>query len=172
MRMNYRHAFHAGNFADVFKHAVLTRILVYLGQKVAPYRVIDTHAGEGVYDLSGEKAEKTDEWRSGIGRLAEANPPPDIAALLAPYLDSVAPLMHATPPLYPGSPALAQRLTRPQDRMVFCDAHPEVVAALKAQSQSWRDQRVKIVEIDGYQALNAFLPPHERRGLVLVDPPF
>jgi 23S rRNA (adenine2030-N6)-methyltransferase len=170
--MNYRHAFHAGNFADVFKHVILTRILVYLAQKEAPFRVIDTHAGEGFYDLSDERAEKTAEWCGGIGRLVEAAPPPEVAALLAPYLAIAAPLLAGSPPLYPGSPALALRLLRPQDRMNFCDAHPEVVAALRGRREFTRDRRVKTVEIDGYQALNAFVPPRERRGLVVIDPPF
>jgi 23S rRNA (adenine2030-N6)-methyltransferase len=170
--MNYRHAFHAGNFADVFKHVILSRILAYLAQKEAAFRVIDTHAGEGFYDLSDERAEKTAEWRGGIGRLLESTPPADIAALLAPYLAVVAPLMADAPPLYPGSPALALRLSRPQDRMIFCDAHPQAIAALKGQHAFSRDRRVKIVEIDGYRALNAFIPPNERRGLVLIDPPF
>jgi 23S rRNA (adenine2030-N6)-methyltransferase len=170
--MNYRHAFHAGNFADVFKHIILTRILVYLAQKETPFRVIDTHAGEGFYDLSDERAEKTAEWRGGVGRLLEAAPPSDIATLLAPYLAIAAPLLQDRPPLYPGSPALALKLSRPQDRMIFCDAHPQVIASLKAQRTFSRDRRVKIVEIDGYRALNAFVPPNERRGLVVIDPPF
>ena len=170
--MNYRHAFHAGNFADVFKHAILARILVYLGQKDAAFRVIDTHAGEGFYDLSDARAEKTAEWRGGIGRLLEAAPPPQIAALLAPYLAAVAPLCRGTPPLYAGSPALALKLTRPQDRMVFCDAHPQGIAALRGHREFAGDRRVKLVEIDGYRALNAFVPPRERRGLVVIDPPF
>jgi 23S rRNA (adenine2030-N6)-methyltransferase len=170
--MNYRHVFHAGNFADVFKHVILTRILVYLALKETPFRVIDTHAGEGFYDLSDERAEKTAEWRGGIGRLLNAAPPPEIAALLAPYLAIVAPLLADVPPLYAGSPALASKLLRPQDRMIFCDAHPEVIASLKARRAFSRDRRVKIVEIDGYQALNAFVPPRERRGLVVIDPPF
>jgi 23S rRNA (adenine2030-N6)-methyltransferase len=170
--MNYRHAFHAGNFADVFKHVLLARILVYLGLKDAPFRVIDTHAGEGFYDLSDARAEKTDEWRGGIGRLLEAVPPPEIADLLAPYLATVAPLLGGAPPLYPGSPALALKLSRPQDRMIFCDAHPEVIAALRSRRDFSRDPRVKIVEIDGYRALNAFVPPRERRGVIIIDPPF
>ena len=170
--MNYRHAFHAGNFADVFKHVIQTRILVYLALKETPFRVIDTHAGEGFYDLSDERAEKTAEWRGGIGRLIRTTPPSEIAALLAPYLTIAMPLLADVPPLYAGSPALALKLLRPQDRMIFCDAHPEVIAALKAQRAFSRDRRVKIVEIDGYQALNAFIPPRERRGLVVIDPPF
>ena len=99
--MNYRHAFHAGNFADVFKHVILTRILIYLAVKEAPFRVIDTHAGEGFYDLSDPRAEKTAEWRSGIGRLLETTAPPEIAALLAPYLAIARALLVGAPPLYP-----------------------------------------------------------------------
>ncbi|MEJ0049760.1 MAG: 23S rRNA (adenine(2030)-N(6))-methyltransferase RlmJ [Methylovirgula sp.] len=170
--MNYRHAFHAGNFADVFKHVILTRILVYLALKETPFRVVDTHAGEGFYDLSDERAAKTAEWRGGIGRLLEATPPSDIAALLAPYLAIATPLLADVPPHYVGSPALALKLLRPQDRMIFCDAHPEVIASLRTQRAFSRDPRVKIVEIDGYQALNAFIPPRERRGVVVIDPPF
>jgi 23S rRNA (adenine2030-N6)-methyltransferase len=102
--------------------------------------------------------------------LLEASPPEEIAALLDPYLSIAAPLLRGSPPLYPGSPALAQRLLRPQDRMIFCDTHPDAIAALKA--RLGRDRRAKIVAIDGYRALNAFVPPPERRGLVLIDPPF
>jgi 23S rRNA (adenine2030-N6)-methyltransferase len=168
--MNYRHVFHAGNFADVFKHAILVRLLVYLGRKETPFRVIDTHAGEGLYDLADERAEKTAEWRAGIGRVLAAAAPAEVAALLEPYLSLVRPLMAGAPPLYPGSPALAQKLTRAQDRMIFCDAHPQVIPALTR--RLGRDPRIKVIEIDGYRALNAFVPPRERRGLVLVDPPF
>ncbi len=126
--MNYRHAFHAGNFADVFKHVVLTRVLAYLVQKPAAFRVIDTHAGEGLYDLSGVAAEKTAEWRHGIGRLMSAEAqvsPAEVQALLAPYLAIVAPRLAGESPRYPGSPALAAALLRKQDRMIFCEAHPE-----------------------------------------------
>jgi 23S rRNA (adenine2030-N6)-methyltransferase len=170
--MNYRHAFHAGNFADVFKHVLLTRILLYMTRKEAAVRVIETHAGDGVYDLSAAPAEKTSEWRSGIGRLAAGHAPAEVQALLEPYLAMVSPAIAGDPPLYPGSPALACRLLRHQDRMTFCDAHPDAVAALKAQPEFARDPRVKIVEIDGFTALKAFVPPPERRGLVLIDPPF
>lgn len=168
--MNYRHAYHAGNFADVFKHVVLTRVLAYLAQKPAAFRFIDTHAGDGLYDLAGEAAEKTAEWRGGIGRLlsAETAPPTDVQNLLAPYRACVAPLVAQQ--TYPGSPALAAALLRKQDRMIFCEAHPDAAAALK--SNLGRDKRAKIVEIDGFMGLSAFVPPVERRGLVLIDPPF
>lgn len=170
--MNYRHAFHAGNFADVFKHVILTRILLYLGRKENAFRVIETHAGDGIYDLSATAVERTSEWKDGIGRLAADRAPPQVHALLEPYFATVLPAIAAEPPLYPGSPALARRLLRPQDRMIFCDAHPDAVAGLRAQPKFSRDMRVKIIAIDGFTALKAFVPPPERRGLVLIDPPF
>ncbi len=169
--MNYRHAFHAGNFADVFKHAILARILVYLAHKEAPFRFIDTHAGAGRYDLSSEAARRSPEWRDGVARLIKARPPAPVAALLAPYLEAIRPFdADGRPASYPGSPALAQALLRPQDRIALCEAHPEererLVAALG------RDSRLSIVGTDGYVALNAYIPPKERRGVVLIDPPY
>ncbi len=167
--MNYRHAFHAGNAADVFKHVVLARILLYLGRKPAPFRVIDTHAGAGSYDLGGSAAARTGEWREGVGRLDPAAMPPDARALIEPYAALVGAAAGGRAP-YPGSPALAQALTRPLDRMVFCELHPDTLAALRR--AVGRDKRARTVAIDGYAGLNAFIPPPERRGLVLVDPPF
>ena len=169
--MNYRHAFHAGNFADVFKHAILARILVYLALKEAPFRFIDTHAGAGRYDLSSEAARRSPEWRDGVARLIKARPPAPVAALLAPYLQAIGPSdADGRPASYPGSPALAQALLRSQDRIALCEAHPEererLVAALG------RDSRLSIVGTDGYVALNAYIPPKERRGVVLIDPPY
>ena len=169
--MNYRHGFHAGNFADVFKHAILTRILVYLTRKDAPLRYIDTHAGAGRYDLASEAAKRSPEWRDGVARVVKARPPAEVAALLRPYLDAVGPCDgDGRPAAYPGSPALAQSLLRPQDRLALCEAHPEERAALIA--ALGRDRRLSIVATDGYVALNAYVPPKERRGLVLIDPPF
>jgi 23S rRNA (adenine2030-N6)-methyltransferase len=169
--MNYRHAFHAGNFADVVKHAVLARILAHLTAKPAAFRVIDTHAGAGVYDLSSEEATRTGEWQGGIGRLRAASLDEKVAALLAPYLDAVAALNpHGRLSVYPGSPALVAALMREQDRLVACELEPKAAAALKANFR--RDTRVSTVAIDGYMALNAYVPPKERRGLVLIDPPF
>lgn len=169
--MNYRHAFHAGNFADVFKHALLARILVYMTRKDAPLRFIDTHAGVGRYDLTGDEARRAGEWRYGVARLKDANPPPAIAALLAPYLTAVGPLdAQGRTKAYPGSPAIAQDLLRAQDRIALCELHPEDRAALVV--AMGRDARLSIVEIDGYVALNAYLPPKEKRGLVLIDPPY
>ncbi len=169
--MNYRHAFHAGNFADVMKHAVLARILVYLTMKDAAFRFVDTHAGAGRYDLSSAEARRSPEWRDGIARVLKASPPAVIARLLEPYLRAVGPHdASGMPASYPGSPAIAQALLRPKDRIALCEAHPEekekLVAALG------RDARLSIVGTDGYVALNAYCPPKERRGLVLNDPPF
>ena len=162
--MNYRHDFHAGNFADVFKHAVLTRILLYLQRKPAPFRVIDTHAGSGAYDLGGSAAARTEEWRGGIGRVDYEAMNAEARALIAPYLALVGDT------IYPGSPAIALALTRPFDRLIFCELHRETLAALRSRVR--RDKRAKVIALDGYQGLNAFIPPVERRGLVLVDPPF
>lgn len=169
--MNYRHAFHAGNFADVLKHAVLCRILTHLQAKPAAFRVIDTHAGAGLYDLAGPEASRSGEWRDGIGRLRAAPLDPALRALLSPYLD----IVDALNPggrlaVYPGSPALVQAMLRAQDRLVACELHPDAAAALAGRFRT--DQRVRPVEIDGWTALTAYVPPKERRGLVLVDPPF
>ncbi len=169
--MNYRHAFHAGNFADVLKHATLARILLHLGAKPAAYHVIDTHAGAGLYDLAGPEASRTGEWRNGIGRLCAAPLAPEIASLLAPYLDAIGAFNegHALK-RYPGSPLLALRLMRAQDRLTACELAPSAAKALKRAVA--RDARATPVMIDGFVALKAYLPPKERRGLVLVDPPF
>jgi len=170
--MNYRHGFHAGNFADVFKHALLARLLVYLARKDAPFRVIDTHAGEGAYDLRADEATRTGEWRGGIARLADlsrADAP--TRELLAPYLDIVGPLdAEGRPALYPGTPVIAQRLMRKDDRAIFCELRPDAFEALRMRFV--RDRRVKVLRLDGYTGLAAFVPPKERRGLVLIDPPF
>jgi 23S rRNA (adenine2030-N6)-methyltransferase len=169
--MNYRHAFHAGGFADVFKHTILTRVLVHLREKTTPFRVIDIHAGAGLYDLVGEEAARTGEWRVGIGRLLDAPLPAAAAELLAPYLAAVRAfnpdgvLRH-----YPGSPLLAARLLRPQDRLVACELVPEAAAALARRLRPI--EQAKAVTIDGWVALNAYLPPAERRGVVLLDPPY
>src|SRR3984957_1107476 len=173
--MNYRHAFHAGNFADVVKHAVLTRLLVHLGGKAAAYRTIDTHAGAGLYDLNGPEAARSGEWRNGIARLMDRFRGGGIEAacrsLLAPYLEAVAAL---NPPdrltIYPGSPALVRAFLRAQDRLVACELEPNAAASLKRDFAA--DRRIKGIAIDGWTALNAYVPPKERRGLVLIDPPF
>ena len=172
--MNYRHAFHAGNFADVLKHSVLALALRRLTAKPKPLRVIDTHSGIGTYRLDASEAERTGEWLNGIGRLLGPEAPaipPDMDALITPYLDIV---RAANAPgqllVYPGSPAITLALLRLEDRLVASELHPEDVALLR---QSLRgDRRAKVLALDGWQALRALLPPKERRGLVLVDPPF
>ncbi len=170
--MNYRHAFHAGNFADVFKHAVLCRILHYLRGKPAAFRVIDTHAGAGLYDLTGAEANRSGEWHEGIERLMGTTPlAGQVAGLLAPYLEVVGALNErGRLAVYPGSPALARAWLRPQDRLVACELEPKAATALAGHLRG--DSRIKTIEIDGWTALSAYVPPPERRGLVLVDPPF
>ena len=177
--MNYRHAFHAGNFADVVKHAVLARILVHLAAKDTPFRVLDTHAGIGLYDLAGESAARTGEWHDGIGRvLAEPFPAP-VAALLAPFLAAVARVNGLTTAdrldpahlaVYPGSPLVIRAGLRPGDHAVATELHPDDAAVLADLFAG--DARLKVVELDGWLALKSFLPFKERRGLVLIDPPF
>jgi 23S rRNA (adenine2030-N6)-methyltransferase len=169
--VNYRHAFHAGSFADVFKHAVLTRILDYLRAKPAAFRVIDTHAGAGLYDLTATEASRTGEWHDGIERLLAARLSAPVVTLLAPYLDVIGALNERGKlKTYPGSPALARAWLRPSDRLIACELEPMSVRALAANLRG--DIRIKTLEIDGWTALTAYVPPKERRGLVLVDPPF
>ncbi|HHZ08902.1 MAG TPA: 23S rRNA (adenine(2030)-N(6))-methyltransferase RlmJ [Rhizobiales bacterium] len=169
--MNYRHAYHAGNFADVVKHVVLTRIVDYLKRKDKAFRVVDTHAGRGLYDLASAEAQKTGEWRDGIGRVLESTFRPEAAALLAPYLAAVRAanpdggVMH-----YPGSPWIVRHLLRRQDRLTAIEMHPEDAAALSRLFTG--DIQTRVIELDGWLALGAHLPPKEKRGLVLVDPPY
>jgi len=169
--MNYRHAFHAGNFADVIKHAILSRIVVHLRRKESPFRVIDTHAGAGLYDLTAPEAVRNPEWRTGIGRLLEATIDPAAQDLLSDYLGTV---RAANPDgqinRYPGSPALVRSWLRRTDRLVACELEP---SAAKALSYNFRgDRRVKTIAIDGWTGLSAYIPPKERRGLVVIDPPY
>ncbi len=169
--MNYRHAFHAGSFADVIKHLVLVRILMYLHEKPAPFRVIDSHAGAGLYDLSGEDAQRTGEWLTGIARLMQARLTESTVPLVAPYLDIVRsfnPQKGLT--AYPGSPLIARKLLRPQDSLVACEVAPAARKALIAALR--RDPQARVVDLDGWVGLPAFVPPKERRGVVLIDPPF
>lgn len=168
--MNYRHAFHAGNFADVTKHALLVRILVHLLRKEAPFRVVDTHAGIGRYDLAGPEAERTGEWLGGIGRLDDPFGD-DVETLLAPYravLDATR--ARYGPAVYPGSPAIVRELIRPGDRAVFVEKHPADAGTLTARFNETAN--TKVLRLDGWTALGGLLPPKERRGLVLIDPPF
>jgi len=169
--MNYRHAFHAGNFADVIKHIVLARIITYLQDKPAAFRVIDTHAGAGLYDLESDEARRGGEWLTGIARLMQARLSNDTVALIKPYLD----IVRAFNPkgelkAYPGSPLIARGLLRPQDRLVACELEPKARKALIDVLR--RDEQARVVDLDGWMALLAFVPPKERRGLVLIDPPF
>ncbi len=169
--MNYRHAYHAGNFADVIKHAALSRLVEYLKLKDKAFRVIDTHAGIGHYDLSSEEAQKTGEWHGGIGRLLEAKLSPEAQALLAPYLEAVmAENTDGGIETYPGSPLIVRRLLRPQDRLTAIELHPDDAERLKSLFAG--DFQVRTIELDGWLALGAHLPPKEKRGLVLVAPPF
>ena len=169
--MNYRHAFHAGGFADVVKHLILTRLIEYLKLKPAAFRVIDTHAGIGRYDLTGDEAARSPEWRDGIARLLERPLPEAAAALAKPYLDVVRgenPGGGLT--IYPGSPLLARKLLRAQDRLFAIELQPEDAAALGQVFAG--DIQTRVIALDGWLALGAQLPPKEKRGLVLVDPPF
>jgi 23S rRNA (adenine2030-N6)-methyltransferase len=169
--MNYRHVYHAGNFADVVKHAVLALVIEHLKLKPAPFRVIDTHAGIGLYNLSSEPAQKTGEWREGIGRVMEADLVPPVADLLAPYLGVVRQLNADGPLLrYPGSPLIARALMRDVDRLIVNELHPEDQQELKALFA--RDRQVKVMALDAWTAVKALLPPLERRGVVLIDPAF
>ena len=169
--MNYRHAYHAGNFADVVKHVVLSRLVEYLKQKDKAFRVIDTHAGIGRYDLSSTEAQKTGEWRGGIGRLVDAALDPPAAALLAPYLEAVRSLNpQGGVKKYPGSPLIVRHLMRKQDRLSAIELHRQDAGKLRTLFQG--DFQTRVIELDGWLALGAHLPPKEKRGLVLVDPPF
>src|ERR1700704_2341889 len=169
--MNYRHAFHAGGFADVIKHIVLVRILTYLQEKQVAFRVIDTHAGAGVYDLTSHEAQRGGEWLTGIARVMQARFSEKTLPLVMPYLDIVRAFNPKTELVaYPGSPLIARALLRPQDRLTACQVEPKarkrLIEALR------RDTQARVVDLDGWTALPAFVPPKERRGLVLIDPSF
>lgn len=170
--MNYRHAYHAGNFADVLKHAVLAAIVTYLKRKEHAFRVIDTHAGPGLYDLSATEAQKTGEWRGGIGKLRDAELSPALSAFLEPFLSAVMSLNAGADGirLYPGSPKLVRTLLRKQDRLTAIELHPKDARALKELFAG--DFQTRVIELDGWLSLGGHLPPKEKRGLILVDPPF
>jgi 23S rRNA (adenine2030-N6)-methyltransferase len=169
--MNYRHAFHAGNFADVHKHSILVRVLLHLRAKPAAFRVIDTHAGSGRYGLFGSEATRSGEWHQGIERVWRAREAGAVHDLIKPYLDVVAALNPGGElRTYPGSPLVAQSLLRAQDRLIACELEPGSARALAATLRG--DQRAKALRINGWTAAAAYVPPPERRGLVLIDPPF
>jgi 23S rRNA (adenine2030-N6)-methyltransferase len=164
--VNYRHAYHAGNFADVVKHIALVAVLLHLRKKDKPFRVVDSHAGRGLYDLGSEEAARTGEAEQGIRRIRDL----DTAALPAPlatYLDCVRAEGEGH---YPGSPRIAARLLRAQDRLIAIEKHPDEAAALARSLAPFAG--AKAVCADGYDRLPVLLPPPERRGLVLLDPPY
>ncbi|MGE3897202.1 MAG: 23S rRNA (adenine(2030)-N(6))-methyltransferase RlmJ [Variibacter sp.] len=173
--MNYRHAYHAGGFADVIKHVVLSLVIVHLRQKPAAFRLLDTHAGAGLYDLTSPEAQKTGEAETGIHALIRTLAAATLAApiqdLLRPYREAIAGFNpQGGLKTYPGSPALACALMRPVDRLIACETEPTAAAALARNLAA--DRRAKAIAIDGWTALAAYLPPKERRGAVLIDPPF
>jgi 23S rRNA (adenine2030-N6)-methyltransferase len=168
--MNYRHVYHAGNHGDVLKHVVLTRLLAHLRRKDKPFRVIDAHAGIGVYALDGIEAGKTREWEGGVGKMA-APFAPEVEALLAPWRGVIAGLNpDEAMRTYPGSPEIAARMMSEDDRLIVNELHPEDNATLAAHFR--RDKRVKVLQLDAGTCVKANLPPPERRGLVLIDPPY
>ncbi|HQU03172.1 MAG TPA: 23S rRNA (adenine(2030)-N(6))-methyltransferase RlmJ, partial [Acidocella sp.] len=158
--MNYRHIYHAGNFADCVKHALLLVLIKAMQRKDKPLLVLDTHAGIGRYDLASIEAEKTGEWRAGVGRVLQARP-----AALADYMAVIEALG-----MYPGSPLIAASVLREIDRLVCCELHKEDAPVLRRAMAGL--PRVAVHERDGYAALKAFLPPPEKRALVLIDPSF
>jgi 23S rRNA (adenine2030-N6)-methyltransferase len=162
--MNYRHAYHAGNFADVLKHATLIAVLTHLTKKDAPFAVIDTHGGRGLYDLGGVEAQKTGEANDGILRLLGERALPGV---LARYCEIV---RGAGEGHYPGSPLIAAKFLRAKDRLVAVEKHPKEYEALSAALS--KNPRIRAVRGDGYAELSRLLPPPERRGLVLIDPPY
>jgi 23S rRNA (adenine2030-N6)-methyltransferase len=172
--MNYRHSYHAGSFTDVVKHVILTALITSISRKDTPYCYIDTHAGTGYYDLFSEFAKKTKEYEGGIEKvIRHENPPP----LIRRYLDCVHKINNeltgsrfASLRYYPGSPMIARYLARPHDRIIACELQPQEYQALKSAFAG--DKQVAIHHTDGFLGLKAFLPPRERRGLVLIDPPY
>jgi 23S rRNA (adenine2030-N6)-methyltransferase len=162
--MNYRHAYHAGNFADVLKHAALVAVLVHLQKKPTPVAIIDAHGGRGLYDISGPEAQKTGEAADGILRLLRRDSVPGALKL---YCD----LVHSFGGgLYPGSPLIAARLLRAKDRLIAIEKHPEEYDALASALAG--ESRARVVPGDFHRELLRLLPPPERRGLVLIDPPY
>jgi len=175
--LNYRHAYHAGNFADVLKHVLLVRLMRALQRKEKGFLFVDTHAGRGGYDLAaaaeGDTRARTPEWPDGVGRLWDRTDlPPEVAdyvAVIRQY-DQYKGNQGGVPRFYPGSPRIARLVARPQDRMELWEKHPSECAFLR--DEFLGERRVSVHEADGYGALRACLPPMERRALVLIDPPF
>ncbi len=163
--MNYRHAYHAGNHTEIFKHAALVMLLEHLRLKAQPFMVLDTHSGLGVYNLDSEEAGKTGEREAGIDKVFHAAIPSADG-----YLKAVHEINRNGLSLYPGSPEIVRRFMRETDRLVACELHPTDYEILKSRYAS--DVRIKTLNTDGYAAIKSNLPPTERRGLVFVDPPF
>jgi 23S rRNA (adenine2030-N6)-methyltransferase len=169
--MNYRHAFHAGNFADILKHVVLAQCVSYMTEKDKPFRIVDSHAGIGSYDLASNEAERSPEWKDGIARLWDADLPEGVAKALEPYLHVIRGMNDdGVLTTYPGSPQISADLSRDIDRLHLCELHEEDSRTLGRYFS--RDARVKVENRDGYKALTSLLPPKEKRGLVIIDPPF
>lgn len=162
--MNYRHIYHAGNFADVMKHLALCLVLDHMKKKDAPFCVIDAHGGIGLYDLHSEQAQKTREWEAGIGKFDLGSADGDFSL----YAETIAKdLSHKH---YPGSPLIAARMLRSQDKLVANELHPEDVETLKTNLRGYQNARV--THLDAYECIRANIPPKEKRGVVLIDPPF
>ncbi|WP_281545143.1 23S rRNA (adenine(2030)-N(6))-methyltransferase RlmJ [Grimontia sp. SpTr1] len=166
--LSYRHSFHAGNHADVLKHIVQSLIIESLKQKDKAFVYHDTHSGAGRYDLSDERAEKTGEYKEGIGLIWECDDAPEA---IKPYLDTIRALNQGNKlRYYPGSPKVGRSLLREQDRAIFTELHPSDFPLLLQEFRG--DRQVKMYKEDGYARLKASLPPKERRGVVLIDPPY
>lgn len=172
--MNYRHGYHVGSFTDVFKHIVLTILIESMKRKETAFCYIDTHGGAGIYDLFSAFADKTKEYKTGIEKIIQSdNPPPIIKHFLNCIHHINNNLTHAkysALQYYPGSPVIARALLRPQDRLIACELHPEEYQSLRNTFAG--DKQAAIHHTDGFLGLKAFLPPKERRGLILIDPPY
>jgi 23S rRNA (adenine2030-N6)-methyltransferase len=165
--MNYRHAFHAGNFADVFKHILLARMITYMQRKDKAFRVYDTHSGLGIYDLASIEAEKTGEWIDGVDKVMKAKPPKEVGRLLSEWESAVE---AAGEQKYPGSPFVARHLLRKQDRLALYELHPEDQEVLAENFAG--DFQTRVNHLDGWLVPNSHIPPKEARGIMLIDPPF
>jgi 23S rRNA (adenine2030-N6)-methyltransferase len=168
--VNYRHAYHAGNFADVLKHVVLVGLIEALKQKQKPFRFLDTHAGSARYSLTSVEAEKTREFASGITPLLALSHLPSLLHIYLNVVRSFNVGLGSTLHTYPGSPLIAAALLRDSDRISACELQPDEARRLKAEFAG--DSRVECHQRNGYEALRALLPPKEKRGLVLIDPPY
>ena len=165
--MNYRHAYHAGNFADVFKHILLARMVDYLKKKEKAFRIYDTHSGIGEYDLTSDQAEKTEEWKLGVEKVLQANTPTEVKRLIGPWKDVISSMDKG---VYAGSPKVVRSLLRKQDRLSLYELHDEDIVTLKSNFAG--DYQTRVNHLDGWLVPGAHIPPKESRGLMLIDPPF